>query len=109
MNTQQNLNTIAKSAKTYTLTIPVEAINSIKEVDTDGICEPLVECGIEVTTHIIEIGYLRERAEQNNRFTDAYEYYEHIWSVLNQYTPGITKLKKRNPDFLVVYAMNESD
>lgn len=109
MTIQHNRHKAAQSAKTYKLTVPVAAINSIKAIDNDGICAPLVECGIEVTTHIIEIGYLRERAEQNGPFTDAHEYYENIWRILEKYSNGITKLKKRNPDFLVVYAQNESD
>lgn len=109
MTIQHNRNNRAELAKTYKLTVPVSAINSIKAIDNDGICEPIVECGIEVTTHIIEIGYLRERAEQNGPFTDAHEYYENIWRILEQYSNGIIKLKKRNPDYLVVYAVNDSN
>ncbi|UYZ83065.1 hypothetical protein MTZ49_10670 [Entomomonas sp. E2T0] len=92
-------------ANTYTLSVPAEAVNKIKEIDTDGICEPIVDysCGVS-STHIIETGYLRERVEQNGDGTNVQEYYESIWKIISDYIPNFMEIKAHKPDFLVLYA-----
>lgn len=89
-------------ANTYTLSVPAEAVTRIKEIDTDGICEQLVDysCGVS-STHIIETGYLRESAETLGHQT--LEYYEAIWKIISDYIPSFMEIKAHKPDFLVLY------
>lgn len=91
-------------ATTYTLSVPYEVVAKIKEIDDEGICEAIVDysCGVS-TTHVIETGYLRERAEQNGEGSNAQEYYEGIWKIINDYIPSFIELKAHKPDFLILY------
>lgn len=89
-------------ANTYTLSVPAEAVTRIKEIDTDGICEQLVDysCGVS-STHIIETGYLRESAEKLGHH--ALNHYEAIWEIISDYIPSFMEIKEHKPDFLVLY------
>lgn len=94
-----------KAATTYTLSVPYEVVTKIKEIDDDGICEQIVDysCGGS-TTHIIEIEYIRDRAEQyGDGSSNAREYYEGIWKIINDYIPNFMDIKVHKPDFLVLY------
>ncbi|UYZ83122.1 hypothetical protein MTZ49_10985 [Entomomonas sp. E2T0] len=89
-------------ANTYTLSVPIEVVNRIKEIDTDCICEQLVDysCGVS-STHIIETGYLRESAETLG--DHALKYYEAIWKIISDYIPNFMVIKEHKPDFIVLY------
>ncbi|MFD1260371.1 MULTISPECIES: hypothetical protein [Entomomonas] len=89
-------------ANTYTLSVPAEVVTKIKEIDTDGICEQIVDysCGVS-STHIIETGYLRESGETLGH--QALEYYDAIWKIISDYIPNFMEIKGHKPDFLVLY------
>lgn len=66
-------------ANTYTLPVSVSAVTRIKELNDGGICEPIVDYSYgTANTHIIEMGYIRERTEEAGEWSDAREYYDGI-------------------------------
>lgn len=102
-----NLNYLQGSvsvANTYTLSVPPNAVTRIKEIDNYGICEPIVDysCGT-TNTHIIEMSYIRERAESAGEWSDSREYYDGIWKIISDYIPNFMDIKVHKPDFLVLY------
>lgn len=92
-------------ATTYTLSVPADAITRIKDIDNDGICEPIVDySGGAATTHIIEVGYIRDRMDQHSSsWSNAGKYYEAIWNIISDYIPNFMDIKAHKPEFLVLY------